>query len=51
MTELTPTPNDCALPRIRAEFATFTEAVDYAAKSTKGLNVHDARGVLERAYR
>src|SRR5690606_19524432 len=50
MTELVPTPNDCPLPRIRAEFATFTEAVDYAAKSAKGLNFHDARGALERVY-
>ena len=50
MTELVPTPNDCALPRRRADFATFTEAVDYAARSEKGLNFHDARGVLERVY-
>jgi fatty-acyl-CoA synthase len=50
MTELVPTPNDCPLPRRRADFATFTEAVDYAAMSAKGLNFHDARGVLERVY-
>jgi len=50
MTELVPTPNDCPLPRRRADFATFTEAVDYAARSEKGLNFHDARGVLERVY-
>jgi fatty-acyl-CoA synthase len=50
MTELVPTPNDCPLPRRRADFATFTEAVDYAARSAKGLNFHDARGVLERVY-
>ena len=50
MTELVPTPNDCPLPRRRADFATFTEAVDYAALSAKGLNFHDARGVLERVY-
>src|SRR5690606_32428797 len=50
MTELLATPNDCPLPRIRAQFATFTEAVDYAARSAKGLNFHDARGVLERVY-
>ena len=50
MTELVPTPNDCPLPRRRADFATFTEAVDYAAKSEKGLNFHDARGQLERVY-
>ena len=47
---LTPTPNDCDLPRRRADFATFSEAIDYAAKSEKGLNFHDMRGVLERVY-
>ncbi len=50
MTELTPTPNDCPLPRIRADFATFNDAIDYAAKSAKGLNFHDMRGTLERVY-
>ena len=45
-----PTPNDCALPRRRSDFATFNEAVDYAARSEKGLNFHDMRGNLERAY-
>src|SRR5688572_20813589 len=50
MSELIPTPNDCPLPRRRADFATFTEAVDYAAQSLKGLNFHDARGQLERVY-
>nr|WP_298931085.1 fatty acyl-AMP ligase [uncultured Erythrobacter sp.] len=47
---LKPTPNDCDLPRIRAQFATFNEAIDYAAKSEKGLNFHDMRGQLERVY-
>ena len=47
---LTPTPNDCDLPRIRAQFATFSDAIDYAAKSKKGLNFHDMRGQLERVY-
>ena len=50
MTELVPTPNDCAQPRRRSDFATFCEAVDYAAQSEKGLNFHDARGTLERVY-
>jgi fatty-acyl-CoA synthase len=50
MTDLVPTPNDCPLPRRRADFATFTEALDYAAQSAKGLNFHDARGNLERVY-
>lgn len=47
---LTPTPNDCPLPRRRSDFATFNEAIDYAAKSQKGFNFHDARGTLERVY-
>src|SRR6188768_1495243 len=50
MSELIPTPNDCPLPRRRADFATFNEAIDYAARSLKGLNFHDARGQLERVY-
>ncbi|WP_370179799.1 fatty acyl-AMP ligase [Alteriqipengyuania sp.] len=49
-TLIRPTPNDCALPRRRADFATFNEAIDYAALSEKGLNFHDMRGTLERAY-
>jgi len=47
---LTPTPNDCDLPRVRAQFATFNEAIDYAARSRKGLNFHDMRGELARVY-
>ena len=47
---LTPTPNDCPLPRRRADFATFNEAIDYAALSQKGLNFHDMRGTLIRPY-
>lgn len=50
MTNLVHTPNDCALPRRRADFATFNAAIDYAAQSEKGLNFHDMRGDLERAY-
>ena len=47
---LSPTPNDCPLPRRRADFATFNEAIDYAALSEKGLNFHDPRGKLIRVY-
>ena len=47
---LTPTPTDCELPRKRAQFATFNDAIDYAAKSRKGLNFHDMRGQLDRVY-
>ena len=50
MTELTPTPNDCPLPRRRSNFATFNEAIDYAARSEKGLNFYDPRAKLERVY-
>ena len=44
------TPNDCALPRRFSDFATFAEALDYAARSAKGLNFHDPRGNLVRPY-
>ncbi|MFA9199675.1 MAG: fatty acyl-AMP ligase [Cypionkella sp.] len=45
-----PTPNDGPLPRRRADFATFADAIDYAARSDMGLNFHDMRGDLVRAY-
>jgi fatty-acyl-CoA synthase len=51
--ELTPpgaTPTLDDLPRILAEFETIGEALDYAAKGRRGLNFHDARGSLTRAY-
>jgi fatty-acyl-CoA synthase len=47
---LRPTPSDDALPRRYADFATLGEALDYAAKGSKGLNFHDPRGTLVRAY-
>ena len=47
---LIPTPNACALPRRLADFATFGEAIDYAAKGSRGLNFHDPRGNLARVY-
>ncbi len=50
MTNMTATPNDCPLPRIRADFATFNDAIDYAARSAKGMNFHDMRGELELVY-
>ncbi|MDE1467559.1 fatty acyl-AMP ligase [Aurantiacibacter sp. D1-12] len=49
-TELTPTPNDCPLPRRRSDFATFVEAIEYAARSEKGMNFYDPRATLERVY-
>jgi len=47
---LVPTPNDCPLPRRYADFATFGEALEYAARSAKGFNFHDPRGRLTRVY-
>ena len=49
-TVLVPTPNDDELPRRLADFRSFGEALDYAALGQKGLNFHDARGNLARAY-
>jgi len=47
---LVPTPNDDAQPRRFADFATFCDALDYAAAGQKGFNFHDARGTLARVY-
>jgi fatty-acyl-CoA synthase len=47
---LVPTPNDDALPRRYSDFATFCDALDYAAQGTLGFNFHDARGTLARVY-
>ncbi|GGY94274.1 fatty acyl-AMP ligase [Novosphingobium colocasiae] len=44
------TPNEDVLPRRFADFATFTEALDYAATGARGFNFHDARGTLARVY-
>src|SRR5207248_1851193 len=44
------TPTIDTLPRRLADFATVGEALDYAAKGRRGLNFHDARGTLTRAY-
>jgi len=48
--ELTATPNEDDLPRRFADFETFCEALDYAAKGKRGLNFHDPRGKLTRPY-
>lgn len=47
---LVATPNLCDLPRRYSDFATFGEAVDYAATGKRGLNFHDPRGNLTRPY-
>ena len=52
-TELAPpgaTPTLDEFPRRCADFATIGEALDYAAHGRRGLNFHDARGTLTRAY-
>ncbi|MFM2300978.1 MAG: hypothetical protein RLZZ84_714 [Pseudomonadota bacterium] len=49
-TALAPTPNEDALPRRLSDFATFGEALDYAATGQRGMNFHDPRGTLKRVY-
>jgi len=44
------TPTLDELPRRLADFGTIGEALDYAAQGKRGLNFHDARGTLTRAY-
>jgi fatty-acyl-CoA synthase len=44
------TPTIDTLPRRIADFGTLAEALDYTARGSKGLNFHDARGALVRAY-
>ncbi|MEM1019353.1 MAG: fatty acyl-AMP ligase [Pseudomonadota bacterium] len=47
---LTPTPTlDASLPRQFSTFDTLPEALDYAAKGTRGINVYDAKGNLIEA--
>ncbi len=36
--------------RRMSDFATLGEALDYAAEGLRGMNFHDARGTLQRAY-
>jgi fatty-acyl-CoA synthase len=53
MNELAPagaTPTLDTFERRLAGFSTIGEALDYAAKGRRGLNFHDARGILTRAY-
>jgi fatty-acyl-CoA synthase len=45
-----PTPTEDRLERRFADFATLGEALDYAATGARGLNFHDPRGNLARAY-
>jgi fatty-acyl-CoA synthase len=50
MTDLNATPTDDALPRRFSDFATLTEALDYAARGARGFNFCDARGALAHVY-
>jgi fatty-acyl-CoA synthase len=47
---LAPTPTADDLPRRLADFGTLGEALDYAAQGVRGLNFHDPRGQLSRAF-
>ncbi|MEA3057939.1 MAG: fatty-acyl-CoA synthase, partial [Sphingomonadales bacterium] len=44
------TPTIDSLPRRLADFDTVGAALDYAGTGRRGLNFHDARGALTRAY-
>ena len=44
------TPTADRLPRRFADFDTLGEALDYAAQGVRGLNFHNPRGQLVRAY-
>ncbi len=46
-----PTPTFDGLARRRADFESLGDALDYAALGEKGMNFHDARADLVRAYR
>ncbi|MEA1084130.1 fatty acyl-AMP ligase [Sphingomonas sp. CD22] len=48
--QMAATPTLDELPRRYADFATLGDALDYAASGVRGLNFHDARGALARAY-
>ncbi|MGN6621023.1 MAG: AMP-binding protein, partial [Sphingomonas sp.] len=47
---MAPTPTDDGLPRRFSDFETLGDALDYAAQGVRGLNFHDPRGALLRAY-
>ncbi|MFM2041505.1 MAG: hypothetical protein RLY86_81 [Pseudomonadota bacterium] len=44
-----PVPTDSSLPLRLADFATVTEALDYAAQGTSGLNFYSGKGDLAEA--
>lgn len=47
---LAPTPSDGGQQRRFSDFLTLADALDYAAEGNCGLNFHDPRGTLIRAY-
>ncbi len=47
---LSPTVTSDDVPRRFSDFETLGEALDYAAQGLRGLNFHDPRGNLARAY-
>ncbi|UAK26440.1 fatty acyl-AMP ligase [Sphingomonas nostoxanthinifaciens] len=47
---MAPTPSDDNHARRYADFSTLGEALDHAAIGARGMNFHDPRGVLVRAY-
>ncbi|MEJ7933089.1 fatty acyl-AMP ligase [Sphingobium sp. AN558] len=47
---IAPTPTMDEMPRRFSDFDTLGEALDYAARTRRGLNFHDARGNLARPY-
>ena len=47
---LVATPNIDVQPRRYADFDTFCDALDYAAKGVLGFNFHDPRGTLAQPY-
>ena len=50
MGDFVSTPTLDSLPRRLSDFVTLGEALDYAATGKRGLNFHDMRGKLSRAY-
>ncbi len=47
MSSVSPTPSvNASLPLRHGDFATLTEALDYAAQGETGLNLHSPKGEL-----
>ena len=48
--DVTPTPSEDGRPRRFSDFDTLSDALNFAADGACGLNFHDPRGTLVRAY-